>query len=60
MSKVGEHYREREEMEDPMGLMPDNPLLSNCCGENFTYPGWPDSDICSKCHEHADIGEDDD
>ena len=34
-------------------------LVSNCCSALFTHPGWPDSDICSDCKEHADIGEDD-
>ena len=34
--------------------------ISNCCTASFTYPGWPDSDICSKCKEHADIWEEDD
>ena len=34
--------------------------LSNCCAASFTYPGWPDSDFCSECHEHAGIDEDDD
>ena len=33
---------------------------SNCCSAPFTYPGFPDSDICSKCYEHADIWEEDD
>tara|TARA_Y100000310_G_scaffold343430_1_gene451006 strand:+ start:1804 stop:1950 length:147 start_codon:yes stop_codon:yes gene_type:complete len=47
MSKVGEYYREKEEME----------LVSNCCTALFTHPGWPDSDVCSNCYEHADIGE---
>ena len=32
----------------------DEDLVSNCCTAQFTYPGWPDSDICSECHEHAD------
>ena len=32
----------------------DDDLVSNCCTAPFTYPGWPDSDICSQCHEHAD------
>ena len=32
----------------------DEPI-SNCCYVLFTYPGWPDSDLCSKCGEHADI-----
>ena len=36
----------------------DEDPVSNCCTASFTYPGWPDSDTCSKCFEHADIGED--
>ena len=32
----------------------DNDLVSNCCTAQFTHPGWPDSDICSACYEHAD------
>ena len=32
-------------------------LVSNCCTAPFGYPGWPDSDICSQCGEHADIME---
>ena len=31
--------------------------LSNCCIVHFTYPGWPDSDMCSKCFEHADVNK---
>ena len=27
---------------------------SKCCGAPFTFPGWPDSDMCSQCKEHAD------
>ena len=27
--------------------------ISNCCGANFGFPGWPDCDICSACGEHA-------
>ena len=30
---------------------------SDCCDAPFGYPGWPDSDICSKCFEHADLGD---
>lgn len=26
---------------------------SNCCGAQFTYPGYPDSDVCGDCKEHA-------
>ena len=33
---------------------------SNCCDVPFTHPGWPDSDICSECFEHADISETED
>ena len=28
--------------------------VSNCCGAPFYEPGYPDSDICSACKEHAD------
>ena len=28
-------------------------IVSNCCGERFASPGWPDNDICSSCKEHA-------
>ena len=38
-----------EEEQDP---------VSNCCTAPFTHPGWPDSDTCSKCFEHAGIDED--
>ena len=31
---------------------------SDCCDVHFTYPGWPDSDLCSECFEHAGISED--
>jgi hypothetical protein len=29
-----------------------NEPLTDCCGAPF---GHPDSDLCSACHEHADI-----
>tara|TARA_R100000750_G_scaffold45469_1_gene30525 strand:+ start:191 stop:379 length:189 start_codon:yes stop_codon:yes gene_type:complete len=32
--------------------------MSNCCMAPFTEPGYPDSDICSECFEHADIQKD--
>ena len=38
----------------------DKECLSNCCGEPFGPPGWPDCDICGECGEHADCEEDDD
>ena len=38
-------------------MRPEEDPVSNCCTALFTYPGWPDSDVCSKCHEHADISE---
>ena len=37
----------------------DEEPMSNCCNAHFSYPGWPDSDLCSKCFEHADIQEED-
>ena len=43
------------EPESPEAERPvDEDLVSNCCTAPFTYPGWPDSDICSQCYEHAD------
>ena len=38
----------------------DEDLVSNCCTAPFTYPGWPESDMCSACFEHADIQEEED
>ena len=38
----------------------DEEPLSVCCSAPFTYPGWPDSDFCSECHEHASAWEDED
>ena len=40
--------------------MKDEEPISNCCNAHFTNPGWPDSDLCSKCFEHADIQEEED
>jgi len=37
----------------------DKDPMSNCCSAPFTHPGWPDSDMCSKCYEHADTWEED-
>ena len=36
----------------------DEEKLSNCCTAPFTEPGWPDSDFCSECHEHAGVDKD--
>ena len=36
----------------------DEEPMSNCCTASFTEPGWPDSDFCSQCHEHAGVDED--
>ena len=33
--------------------------VSNCCGAVFGPPGWPECDLCSCCHEHADVVEQD-
>jgi len=56
---VNEQYRqaykkaEKQSKEKPV----DKERTSNCCDAHFTYPGWPDSDLCSKCFEHANIME---
>jgi len=36
-------------------MLGDEEQLSNCCTAPFNPPGWPDSDFCSSCGEHADI-----
>ena len=41
-------------------MLSEEDPLSNCCSAPFTYPGFPDSDICSECKEHADIWEEED
>ena len=38
----------------------DEEPMTNCCNVHFTYPGFPDSDLCSECFEHADILEEED
>ena len=38
-------------------MLGDEEPMSNCCTAPFTQPGWPDSDFCSSCGEHADIWE---
>ena len=38
----------------------DQEPLSNCCIAPFTEPGWPDSDFCSECHEHAGVDNEED
>ena len=45
---------------EPEVIVEDEEPLSNCCIAPFTYPGWPDSDFCSECHEHASTWEDED
>jgi len=29
--------------------------LSVCCGAPAAEPGYPDSDLCSRCKEHSDF-----
>ena len=41
-------------------MLSEEDPLSICCAAPFTYPGWPDSDFCSQCHEHSGIDVDDD
>ena len=38
----------------PIEFDEDEEPMSNCCSAPFTFPGWPDSDMCSQCKEHAD------
>ena len=33
---------------------------TNCCNAPFGNPGWPDCDLCSDCHEHAEPIEEED
>ena len=47
-------FRITSESERPV----DEEPMSNCCTASFTEPGWPDSDFCSQCHEHAGVDED--
>ena len=49
--KAEKKFKESSEAERPV----DEEPMSNCCNAHFTYPGWPDSDLCSKCFEHADL-----
>ena len=35
-------------------------MISNCCGATFPEPGYPDTDLCGKCHEHCDAVESED
>lgn len=32
--------------------------VSDCCNAPFHEPGWPDNDMCSKCHEHCGAVDD--
>ena len=34
-------------------------MLTNCCEAPFYEPGYPDSDICTACKEHAEPIEED-
>ena len=66
MNKVMETFAKMlfrfTEPENPEAERPveDEDLMSDCCTAPFTYPGWPDSDFCSECHEHASTWEDED
>ena len=52
---VEDERPQSSEGERPIDVTED--YRSNCCTAPFWYPGWPDSDVCSECHEHADIME---
>ena len=63
MSKVYEHFKDNLENngpEHPSEMESDKEPLTVCCSAPFTYPGFPDSDFCSECHEHASAWEDED
>ena len=49
--------KEEKGPQHPDEMRPDEDPVSNCCAAPFTYPGWPDSDICDGCFEHAGIME---
>ena len=49
--------KEEKRPQHPDEMCPDEDPVSNCCTAPFWYPGWPDSDICSQCYEHADLME---
>ena len=63
MSKVYEYFKNKLENngpEHPSEMEPEGDPVTNCCSAPFTYPGYPDSDFCSQCLEHASVEEDDD
>jgi len=31
----------------------ENDLTTNCCDAPFYEPGYPDSDLCTNCKDHA-------
>ena len=63
MSKVYEYFKqwlEDNTPQHPSEMEPDEEPVTNCCSVPFTYPGYPDSDFCSQCHEHAGVEEEED
>jgi len=40
-------------------LQDEEDVFTECCGEPFAIPGYPDSDLCSFCGEHTGPIEDD-
>ena len=59
MAKEDETAEIKDELQD-REIVSGDELVSNCCTALFTYPGWPDSDICSECHEHAGVDDEED
>ena len=58
---VDEKYRQAyNKAEKKFAKIVDEEQVSNCCESQFGFPGWPDSDICSACGEHADLMTEDD
>jgi len=51
MSKVGEYYREKEEMKFCSACDGDGYLQMSCCGDDMKLY-LPDNDLCPSCNEH--------
>ena len=59
MNTLCDKYKEKETMITyHKRYIPEDDPVSNCCTASFSYPGWPESDICNKCGEHAGVDED--
>ena len=50
-------YKSQMDCNECLGPGEEAGYVSNCCGEPFHEPGWPDIDICTGCGEHSDAWE---